>query len=255
MHFTLSMAGLEKYKSKSRLAGLASEKWGQKNLYCPNCDSPHIQELPTNTPAIDYECPRCHAPFQLKAKGSAFASRIVDADYSKMILAIEENRTPNIFALHYEPTTWTVANVFLVPHFAYSHSAIEKRKPLGPLARRAGWVGCNILLHVIPPDARIAIVRAGKPTPPAEVRREYARLKPLATLDAKQRGWTLDVLNGIRSLGKKDFNLSEAYTLESHLSRLHPANRHVQPKIRQQLQLLRDLGLVEFLGSGNYRLH
>jgi len=248
------MVGLEKYKSKSRLAGLASEIWGQENLYCPNCDSPHIQETPTNTPAIDYECPRCRALFQLKAKASAFAGRIVDAGYSKMIRAIKENRTPNIFALHYDPTSWTVANIFLVPHFAYSLSAIEKRKPLGPLARRAGWVGCNILLHAIPPDARIAIVRAGKPAPPAEVRREYARLKPLATLDAKRRGWTLDVLNGIHSLGKKGFNLEDAYTLEAHLSRLHPANRNVQPKIRQQLQVLRDLGLLEFLGKGSYRL-
>jgi hypothetical protein len=46
-------------------------------------------------------------------------------------------------------------------------------------------------------------------------RREYARLKPLATLDAKQRGWTLDVLNGIRSLGKKHFDLEfEATAIE-----------------------------------------
>jgi hypothetical protein len=30
----------------------------------------------------------------------------------------------------------------------------------------------------------------------------------------------------------------------------HPDNRHVPDKIRQQLQILRDLGLVEFLGQG-----
>ena len=76
----------------------------------------------------------------------------------------------------------------------------------------------------------------------------------MPALDAKQRGWTLDVLNGIRSLGKNRFNLVDAYTLEAHLSRLHPANRHVQPKIRQQLQILRDLGLLDFLGKGAYRL-
>ena len=32
------------------------------------------------------------------------------------------------------------------------------------------------------------------------------------------------------------------------------ANRNIQPKIRQQLQVLRDLGLLEFLGVGEYRL-
>jgi type II restriction enzyme len=34
---------------------------------------------------------------------------------------------------------------------------------------------------------------------------------------------------------------------------LHPDNRHVRDKIRQQLQVLRNLGLVEFLGRGRYR--
>ena len=31
-------------------------------------------------------------------------------------------------------------------------------------------------------------------------------------------------------------------------------NRHVRDKIRQQLQVLRDLGLLEFRGDGSYRL-
>ena len=29
---------------------------------------------------------------------------------------------------------------------------------------------------------------------------------------------------------------------------------HVRDKIRQQLQVLRDLGLLKFLGAGSYRL-
>ncbi len=36
--------------------------------------------------------------------------------------------------------------------------------------------------------------------------------------------------------------------------RLHPENRYVRPKIRQQLQILRDLGFVEFLGRGSIGL-
>ncbi|MHB8412748.1 MAG: hypothetical protein ACYDDI_12505 [Candidatus Acidiferrales bacterium] len=68
------------------------------------------------------------------------------------------------------------------------------------------------------------------------------------------RGWTLDVLNLVRSLHKQNFWLADAYALEPHLASLHPANRHVRDKIRQQLQVLRDLGLVGFLGGGNYSL-
>ncbi|HVH73148.1 MAG TPA: hypothetical protein VNB49_18840 [Candidatus Dormibacteraeota bacterium] len=41
-------------------------------------------------------------------------------------------------------------------------------------------------------------------------------------------------------------------TLEAANSpKLHLANRHIQPKIRQQLQVLRAVGLVKFLGRGD----
>lgn len=83
---------------------------------------------------------------------------------------------------------------------------------------------------------------------------QYARIRRLAELDAKQRGWTLDVLNAVRSLGKTEFDLAEVYKSDGKLAKLHPANRHVREKIRQQLQVLRDLGLLEFLGDGEYRL-
>jgi len=171
-----------------------------------------------------------------------------------MVRAIMENRTPSLFAMHYGASDWVVENVILIPHFAFPLSAIEKRKPLAETARRAGWIGCNILLHSIPPDARIQIVSDGKPLSPATVRAQYARIRPLANLDANQRGWTLDVLNVVRSLGKQEFYLAEVYKSEEQLARLHPANRHVRDKIRQQLQVLRDLGILEFLRPGEYRI-
>ncbi len=34
----------------------------------------------------------------------------------------------------------------------------------------------------------------------------------------------------------------------------YPNNKNVRPKIRQQLQVLRDLGLIEFEGQGKYTL-
>ncbi len=47
---------------------------------------------------------------------------------------------------------------------------------------------------------------------------------------------------------------SYVYAHAGSLAKRHPQNRHVQPKIRQQLQELRDMGLVEFPGGGDYRL-
>lgn len=254
MQVALPSDGLVNYKSKSQRARIATEAWARANLYCPNCYSPSLSPSRVNTPAIDYHCPDCKSPFQLKAQSHLFSRRIVDAAYTTMIRAIQENRTPNLFVLHYEPLTWRVANLVLIPQFAFPLSAVEKRPPLGPHARRAGWVGCNILLHAIPPDARIVVIIDGKPLPQDVVRQQYVRMRPLSGLPVEQRGWTLDVLNAVRSLGKAEFSLSEVYGTEKRLASLHPANKHVREKIRQQLQVLRDLGLLDFLGRSHYRL-
>ena len=136
----------------------------------------------------------------------------------------------------------------------YGLSAIERRNPLAATARRAGWVGCNIVLGNIPVDARIPVVEEGRVRSRAEVRQAYKRLRPLERLRVEKRGWTLDVWSAVRSLGKREFTIDDAYSLEAALSALHPGNRHVGPKIRQQLQVLRDMGRVEFLGGGRYRL-
>ena len=62
------------------------------------------------------------------------------------------------------------------------------------------------------------------------------------------------MLNVVRSLGGEEFSLADVYARSGELARLHPQNLHIHDKIRQQLQRLRDLGLVEFLGRGRYRL-
>lgn len=243
-----------RYKSGSQRTRVVSEAWGEDNLYCSNCTSDHLRRLPSNTPALDFECPRCTSLYQLKSQRHRFTSRINDAAYDKMREAVLKRRTPNLLALHYDSSRWAVQNLILVPSFVFSLSCIEKRKALSPSAERAGWVGCNILLINIPLDARIPVVSDGKPSNPAWVRRQYDRLRPLEKLKLEARGWTLDILNVVRSLGKQEFLLADVYGHSDALQRLHPRNRFLRDKIRQQLQVLRDLGFVEFLGGGIYRL-
>jgi type II restriction enzyme len=79
-------------------------------------------------------------------------------------------------------------------------------------------------------------------------------LRPLEKLAVEKRGWTLDVLNVVRSVGTNEFSLADVYAHSDALARLHPKNAHVRDKIRQQLQVLRDFGLIEFLGGGSYRM-
>ena len=254
MNLHLPTTGLDRYKSASQRARVGTESWGAENFFCPACESPHLEPSPQGTAAIDYFCPSCDSPFQLKSQSKPFGSRIVDAAYSEMKRAIVEDRTPNLYVMHYDLAAWTVQSVILVPRFTFALSAIERRKPLAATARRAGWVGCNIVLDKIPVHARIPIIQEGNVRPTQSVREAYQRLRPLEKLQVEKRGWTLDVLQVVQSLNKKEFLLSDVYAHADALAKLHPANKHVQPKIRQQLQVLRDLGLLEFLGVGFYRL-
>ncbi len=156
--------------------------------------------------------------------------------------------------MSYELLTLRVQTLICIPDFALTESALEKRNPLKPTARRAGYVGCYISLYRIPADARIHFVKDAAAQSPAEVRRAFRKLKPLASLKAEKRGWTLDVLSAVRSLNKSEFTLTDVYSTEDSLAQLHPKNSHIRPKIRQQLQVLRDLDILTFLGDGSYRL-
>jgi len=67
-------------------------------------------------------------------------------------------------------------------------------------------------------------------------------------------GWKKDVFSCLLNITKDVFGLDEVYKYKKQLFRLHPENRNIRPKIRQQLQMLRDLGLLEFtVKRGVYR--
>ena len=253
MKLSMASEAAALYKSGSQRARVVTEPWGAKNLYCPNCPSPKIDALKNNAKAVDFKCPACGFWYQLKGQKTKLGGTIGDGDYETMMAAIRNDQTPNFFFMHYELPDWRVRSLLLVPHFAFPASAIIKRNPLSPTARRAGWVCCNIALNQIPLEARIYIVNDRQVTPVDEVRRIFLRIKPLAYLSTPERGWTLDVLTAVRSLNKTEFTNEEMYALAPQLGKLHPGNRHVRDKIRQQLQNLRDLSLVEHVARGRWR--
>src|SRR5215470_2347922 len=176
MDLSLPTTGLDRYKSASQRARVGTEAWGAANFFCPACESPRLEPSPQGTAAIDYVCPSCDSPFQLKSQSKPIGGRIVEAAYSEMKGAILEDRTPNLYVLHYDLTGWLVRTVILVPHFAFALSAIERRPPLAATARRAGWVGCNIVLDKIPVHARIPVIQEGIVRPKQAVRDDYERL-------------------------------------------------------------------------------
>ncbi len=241
------------YRSGSQIARVVTEAWCTRELYCVACDCDRLEPAPANTEALDFECAECHQGFQLKSRRGWSERKVVDASYEAMLRAIRADRSPNLLLLEYTPA-WKVVNLLLVPRFFFSEASLEKRKPLASTARRAGWIGCNILLDKIPLDGKLRLVQNGIPAAKTEVRARYQRVEPLSKVPPTVRGWTLDVLDAIRQLKKERFTLAELYALEGSLQYAHPANRNVRPKIRQQLQVLRDLGLIEFQSPGHYIL-
>jgi type II restriction enzyme len=242
------------YHSGAQRARVVTEAWGEKNLFCPNCSSPKLTGLEPGHRASDYSCPDCKFWYQLKSQKTRLGDSITDGAYRAMMDAIWQDELPSFYFMQYDLATWRVRNLLLVPHFAFPPSAIIKRKPLSPTARRAGWVGCNFALNRIPTEAKILVVAESRISPATEVREKFKRVKPLKEIAVNQRGWTLDVLNAVRRLGKTDFTTADAYVFTRELEKLHPDNRHVRDKIRQQLQILRDMGLLRHLERGAWRL-
>ena len=62
--------------------------------------------------------------------------------------------------------------------------------------------------------------------------------------------WEKDVFNCLMKIKDDVFTLRQVYAFEKQLSLLHPNNQNIQAKIRQQLQYLSTLGLVEFIRPG-----
>lgn len=107
------------YKSGSQRARVVTESWGEHNLYCPNCSSPKLNRLPHNTQASDFCCPDCRFWFQLKGQNRPIGGSVTDGAYESMMRAIRTDAAPSYYFMHYDLQTWTVRNLFLVPHFAF----------------------------------------------------------------------------------------------------------------------------------------
>ncbi len=232
-----------------------SECWFGGQMYCPACASKEIRTFPNNKKVADFYCPECNEQFQLKCQSKTLAGRITDGAYDALIMAMNQRKLPNFFFLHYVPTNYFAQNLTLVPNFFFSSSIIEKRKPLSENARRHGWVGCNILYKNIADEGKIKIIEDGEILEPDKVRAAWKKTCFLKNARVESRGWLNDVMHCINEIGKKDFGLDEVYSFEEYLCGLHPDNKNVKAKIRQQLQILRNNNFLEFIDNkGKYHI-
>ncbi len=101
--------------------------------------------------------------------------------------------------------------------------------------------------------------------PPRELANLFRRLQRRCLVLAaeasppnQRRGWTEEVafcVKAVEAIGIPEFTVHDFYAwFERRLSSLYPMNRNVQPKIRQQLQILVRRGRLQRLTRGRYRI-
>ncbi len=255
MRLNLNSQLTDNYTSHSQKARVLTEQWVNDSVFCPNCGHLDIDKYPNNQPVADFYCSNCKEDYELKSKQNSIGTKIVDGAYRTMIERLQSSKNPNFFLLNYNLQNFEVLDFFVIPKHFFIPEIIEKRKPLAMTARRAGWIGCNILLQSIPQTGKIFFIRNKHIEPKEKVLAEWQKtlfLREEKEISAK--GWLLDIMRGIERLGKQEFSLDDIYTFEKEFSRLHPENKHIKDKIRQQLQILRDRGYLQFINRGKYQL-
>ena len=160
LNFNQSLA--KNYTSESQKIRVLSEDWVAKQSYCPSCNAEPLVEFANNQPVADFYCSNCDEEYELKSKKDKMGKKIVDGAYSTMIERLQSASNPNFFFLNYDRNSLNISNFILIPKHFFTPEIIEKRKPLSSTAKRAGWIGCNILLETIPQSGKIFYIKDGK---------------------------------------------------------------------------------------------
>lgn len=157
--------GFEETQAAYSSGSQTTERWVKDELYCPNCGNPKLSQFPPNRPVADFTCGACNEEFELKSQKTAFGKTVRDGAFRTMCERLAASNNPSLVLLNYDLDRRAVKNAMIVPKHFFVREIIEECKPLKPTARRAGWIGCNILLNEIPTVGKIFIVRDGQPQP------------------------------------------------------------------------------------------
>ncbi len=255
MNLNCNLSLGDRLKRNTQRARVITEAWFEAEGYCLNCNSKRLNPTTAGTIARDFVCPVCSQPYELKSAARAHTRIVQDGGFDSMMRRIRAQEAPALMLMHYS-AQWCVQKLIAIhPVFLTSVVVRKRRKPhIRPRSGLEYWM-CDLDLTVIPPDGKIVIVDASGARREEDARREFRESKRFAEIPVAKRGWTALVLAAVRKIGKTEFCLDDVYAHEETMHRAYPSNSHIRPKIRQQLQVLRDLGYIEFLGKrGEYRV-
>lgn len=251
LDFNLQLA--MKYKSQSQKIRVLSEGWVESTIFCANCGAIQIKRYTNNNPVSDFYCDHCGEDYELKSKRNRLGNKLLDGAYQSKINRLTSSKIPNLFLLVYNREQLDVLDFMVIPKHFFIPEIIEKRKPLASTARRSGWIGSNILINKVPQSGKIFYVKNRNIESKDKVISKWNKtifLRSEKNLISK--GWLVDIMLHIDDINQREFTIDQMYSFEGHLSLLHPNNKHIKEKIRQQLQLLRDKGYLTFIKPGVY---
>lgn len=240
------------YSSNSQIARILTENWVKQNSYCPCCGNLPLNEFENNRPVADFYCISCSEEFELKSKNGNLTNTITDGAYSTMIERITSNQNPNFFFLTYTKQ-WAVNNFLIIPKQFFTTDIIIKRKPLSHTAKRAGWIGCNIDISNVAEAGKVFLVKNSELIDRTIVENSFKKTLFIRNQSFDSKGWILDIMLCVDAIPKDVFTLEDIYKFENKLKLKYPNNNFIKDKIRQQLQVLRDKGIIEFINRGNYK--
>lgn len=97
---------------------------------------------------------------------------------------------------------------------------------------------------------KAASLKSASISTPPRIQLKQTQIDRLA---AELPGWMQLTLEGVIRIPNDDFTLQQVYDVCMPLAaKAYPENQHPKQKLRQQLQRLRDMGVVSFLGKGSY---
>jgi type II restriction enzyme len=217
------------YNSGSQSARVWTEEWAAEWLYCPNCGHRNLSRFTANLPVADFYCNNCYDQYELKSKKGPFGPQIANGAYSKKIERLSSDTNPNFILLNYNFAAKEVISVCMIPKHFFTHDIVHARPALKPPARRAGWIGSNIQISQIPESGRIYLVRDKAIVARESVIEAWKRTLFLRDQDVVARGWLVEVMKCVESIGKSNFGIDEVYQF-AHLGCQVPKQRKREAK-------------------------
>ena len=239
------------YKSPSQRIRVLTETWFKNEMYCPACGYDYLMKTPNNAKMADFFCKTCGEIYELKSTSHNIGKNIMDGAYSAALERITSNKNPNLFVLHYNENI--IQDLIFVPKYFFTPDILKKRNPLSSNSRRTGYIGCVLLFGNISERGKITVVKSHVEQPKKIVLENYSNSLKFKTGNINSRGWLMDILKCVDKITHDVFTLNEVCAFTPELAEQHPNNHRIRHKIRQQLQILRDKGIIKFLGNGTYQ--